>query len=702
MFPTSIRRPAAACGLAFCLGFTNLAAAQETDPRIDPSTGRDVAVYPPDPLFDYRHMLLEINIPTMSEPKFDATETLTARAVGSPRAEMKLRAGPGLTFSTITVNGRTVPKAQNDKPGFFHADGVLTIPFPAACKPGENVTVVMSYKGDKAGGGGAGLTWSKDDPRTPEEDFLFHSQGQPESNHLWFPCHDFPNERLTTELIVTAPKGYEVVSNGHIVGLTRHTDGRTTFHWLQDLPHTTYLVMMAVGKFDIVNVAGNMTPRFGAASEGGKQTLSVTGVQVVGHDPARPNLWMPVYGPVGSGEAIRGIFGNTPEMVAYFEKLFDEPFPWDKYAQILVRDFAAGAMENTSATTFSPQFARGRRGTADSVISHELCHQWFGDLATYKSWQHLWLGEGWATMGEALWAEHQRGEDGYQAAIMSDFLRERAASRGSFPRSSGMTSNRYGNPQTRFMSSDNVYSKGGFILNMLRARLGDEAFFKGSALYLDRYHLACTETDDFRKCLEEVSGQSLERFFDQWVRRPGHPSIDVELTWDESNSTLRVKAAQTQTINADNPAYAFTLPIYVDTGNEHSNYVYLDMDGKAAEGVFHVSKKPADVSIDPYLTLLVNSKVTQPLAAWLRILENGPTLAAKLRAADALAEFTEPEARAALAAIAGNPGQNELLREIAADSLSVINASAALTNPKRERGLRSAPTESEMTSGAPR
>jgi aminopeptidase N len=240
-----------------------------------------------------------------------------------------------------------------------------------------------------------------------------------------------------------------------------------------------------------------------------------------------------------------------------------------------------------------------------------------------------------------------------------------------------MVSNRYGDPQTRFMSSDNVYSKGGFILNMLRARLGDDAFFKGSALYLDRYHLACTETDDFRKCLEATSGQSLERFFDQWVRRPGHPAIDVDLAWDESNSTLTVKAAQTQTINADNPAYAFTLPIYVDLGDDKkSQYVYLDMDGKTAQGSFKLDKKPADVSIDPYLTLLVTSKIAQPLAGWLRILEHGPTLAARIQAADALADFSDPRAVAALNAVASNPDDTELLREVAGDSLAAIGGRA--------------------------
>jgi aminopeptidase N len=634
--------------------------AQDTqDPRIDPTTGRDVSVWPPDRLFDHQHMLLKIDIPDMHEPKFTASDTLTLTPIGTARDFIKLRAGKGLTFTSITVNGVAVPKTETPAsgPGFTHSDGILNIRFPKPITPGQRITLVMNYDGEKAGGGGAGLTWSKDDPRTPEEDFLFHSQGQPESNHLWFPCHDFPNERLTTELVVTAPKDYQVVSNGRLVEIKRFADGsgRRTFHWLQDKPHTYYLVVMVVGKFDVVNVGGP--------------------------DSKRPGLWMPVYGPVGRGEAIRDIFGNTPEMVAYFEKLFDEPYPWDKYAQILVRDFAAGAMENTSATTFHPQFAQGRRGSADSVISHELCHQWFGDLAAYKSWQNLWLGEGWATMGEALWAEHQQGTDGYQQVILRDFGRE-GASRGYFPRSGGMISNRYTDPQQRFGGSDNVYSKGGFFLHMLRARLGDEAFFKGSALYLDRLHLACAETDDFRKCLEEVSGQSLERFFDQWARRPGHARIDVDLAWDDAKKTLNVVVEQTQKIDADNPAYAFTLPLYLDYGNDKGKYVYLNIDTTKTDASFNLDAKPDDVAIDPNLTVLASSKIRQPLSAWLNQLQRGPTLYARVQAADALSEFPDPEAVGALSGVATSAAASDALRQTASASLAAIgarHAAASLT-----------------------
>jgi aminopeptidase N len=406
--------------------------------------------------------------------------------------------------------------------------------------------------------------------------------------------------------------------------------------------------MMAVGRFDVVNVGGPKS--------------------------ARPGLWMPVYGPLGSGEAIRDIFANTPDMVAHFEKLFDEPYPWDKYAQVLVRDFAAGAMENTSATTFHPQFARGRRGSADSIIAHELVHQWFGDLATYKSWQHLWLGEGWATFGEALWAEEAEGDDGYQAAIMSDYIRE-SASRGYIPRSGGMVSNRYKDPQSRFVSpGDNVYSRGGFFLHMLRKRVGDQAFFKGSALYLDRFRLACAETDDFRKCLEEVSGESLERFFEQWAKRPGQPRIEMDLAWDAGAKKLSVIVEQMQRVDADNPAYAFTLPIYCDLGNDQGKWVYLDMDTTRVEGTFTLASQPVDVAIDPNMTLLLRSKVRQPLAAWLHQLRHGPTLFARVQAAEALADFDDQPAIDTLVEAAISPANHQLLRESCGQSLAVHGA----------------------------
>ncbi|MBC7772043.1 MAG: hypothetical protein H7210_06085, partial [Pyrinomonadaceae bacterium] len=409
---TSCRHLLAAVAL---LSSAAIAVAQPfDDPRIDSATGRDISVYAPDRLFDHLHMKLVVNIPTMAESQFDGVETLTVTPIALPRTSLLLDAGDGLQFSTVTVNGSPAT--------FVHKDAKLTIQFPQPISVGQVATIVMTYHADNPGGRGKGFTWSKDYTRTPEEDFMFHSQGQPETNHLWFPCHDFPNERLTTEIIATVPKGYEALSNGHIVEVKKFSDGRTRFHWLQDKTHTNYLVSLIVGKFDVVNVGGP--------------------------NSKRPGLWMPVYGPLGSGDHIRESFSNTAEMVAVLEKLFDEPYPWDKYSQAIARNFAAGAMENTSCTTFADFAATGSGAFLEGIIVHELGHQWFGDLVAYKGWEHTWLGEGWANYSEALWAEHLGGEKGYQQAVLSNRRSETGAERW-YPRFAGMATNRYKDPDDR-------------------------------------------------------------------------------------------------------------------------------------------------------------------------------------------------------------------------------------------------------------
>lgn len=633
---------------------------READPRIDPQTGRDVRVWPPDVLFDHLHMRLEMTIPDMSRPAFSGVQTLTVAPIAVPRDRIVLDAGKGLTFSQVWVDGKPAV-FSHDKPA-----AKLTIEFPSPAHPGRVVTLRMAYNAERPGGGGSGLTFSKDYSRTPEWDPMCHAQGEPQNNHLWFPCHDFPNERLSSELIVTVPAPFEAVSNGRLVSVTYNPNGPSqppppppqpdsngetppaptldgargtrTYHWLQDKDHTSYLVTLVVGRFEVINVGGPGS--------------------------AYPGLWMPVYGPLGSGEAQRRNFANTAEMVRHFEDLFEFPYPWEKYAQIFCRDFSAGAMENTSATTFHESMARGggRRGSMDGIIAHELVHQWFGNVVTCKGWEHLWLNEGWATMGEALWEERQGGDDAYQAAILGEFASTRSRSAGrSWPANAGMVNNRYRDPNRRFTEPDNVYQKGGSVLHMLRMRLGDELFFAGSRNYLKRHQYGYAETDDFRRALEEVSGQSLERFFDQWCRRPGIPALEIDYTWtpdtgDESGAgTLDISVEQTQRINADNPAFAFQLPIYAKVAGlpdgRSGQYVYFNCDSRAATQSFRLAARPSSLSVDPYLTVLCSKRVRQPLEAHLDQLRDGPTLDARLQAIDALARSSDLRAVSALASV---------------------------------------------------
>lgn len=611
----------------------------QDDLRIEPDSGRLLANWPPPTPFDHLHMRLELDIPSMDEPFARAVETLRITARGSTRDQLVLDAGEALTITGVSVRGRPA--------SFVHADGSLSIALRPPVLAGQTVDVEVRFDLTYRNASGAGLTWT---PGKPDADNLtaqsaqIHSQGQPESNHTWFPCHDFPNERLTTQLVVTVDSSYQVCANGRLVSQTERSDGRTTWDWLQDKSHPAYLVLLVIGRFDIVPLGGP--------------------------DSARPGLPMNVYAPVGQGAIAAEVCALTPEMVAYFERRFDEPYPWDKYDQLFVRNFAAGGMENTSATTLTPSvLVGGRPEIATDLIAHELAHQWFGDMVGYSSWEHLWLGEGWASYAEALWEEHTGDEEGqmaYQRTMLRYMRQQRGASaRSESPATIPMVSNRYPNPDVAFFKPENVYSRGACVLHMLRARLGTEVFFRGVADYLDRYRLEQADTDDFRRCLEAASGHDLERFFDQWLLRPGLPKLRFELEWDESAGELVVTGQQVQTIDVHNPAYALSLPLLVKFPDdaEPARTLRFDIDGRDATARFPLPVRPVDVVCDPAATYLTDSKVTKPLAMWIEQLRNPPSLFAQVEAAEALASSADPAAAAALAAL--DPSTDEAVLDIA-------------------------------------
>jgi aminopeptidase N len=612
------------------------------DNRIDLKSGRDLANWPRPRHFDLRHLTLEVDIPTMNAPRFNGRATYTAAAIGSARRELTLDArsvdtlGNGLTISAVRVDGK--PAA------FTHANSKLAITLPKPGLPGVALTIVIDYVCDYPANGGNGLTWSakgerENDPtdRSPQ----LHSQGQPESNRRWIPCHDFPNEKLTTELIVTVGKEFQVLSNGTLLSQTPVEGDRTRWRWLQDKPHPSYLIMMAIGTWQTHDFGA---PEGDAASD-------------------RPGLPMRVYAPGWRFDATVEAFKDTPAMVAFFEAYFDEPYPWAKYDQVICRDFKWGGMENTSATVLYLQAAGGGPGSEDDLIAHELAHQWTGDLVTCKSWEHLWLNEGWASYAEALWAEYapvlrmrrasgkapiprpdnvlasaltgeerQAARRGYQRKMFQFLGPQRALNRGTAPDAPAMASNRYSDPEQPFTKGDDVYGKGALVLHMLRARLGDEVFNRAMRVYIDRFKFGNAETDDFRRVLEEVSGQSLERFFDQWVRRPGLPRVEVDLKWDDAAGSLVVTADQTQTVNADNPAYALVIPLFVKFADGSWRYEYLDTDVVSRTRSFNLGQKPESVSVDPNMTIAASFRTRTPLAMLWRQIIDPPTTFAQLRA----------------------------------------------------------------------
>lgn len=639
------------------------------DPRIDDATGRDTANYPPPRHFDHLHMRLAIDIPDMDKRFLTAEQTLTVTPIGKARSQLVLNSKE-VKIESVTLGGAK-PRALP----FTHEAGKLVINFDPPVKLGEKVDVITKYSLDtpRPSGGilGGGFNWTRGRADAKDETGKFaqiHTQGQPEYNQRWFPCHDSPNERLTTELIVTAQDPFVVSSNGKLLGTTLGTPSasgtpRMTWHWLQDKPHANYLVTLVVGRFSIVGLPAKT--------------------------PEEDVVANYLYAPVGTEKNAAAVYRKTPAMIAHFGKMFDQPYPWAKYSQALCRGYMGG-MENTSATTMSETSARTPPGSQDDIIAHELGHQWFGDFVTCKSWEHAWLNEGWASFCEAIWAEADaapgKSRQAYQGTV-AGFLSRQRGNRTIAPAAPAMVSKYYLDPFTNFMKANDIYSKGGCILHMLRMRLGEDAFWGGVRTYLKMYQYGSVETDNFRRCLEAASGQNLERFFAQWCDRPGMPRLDVEMEWTpldaaapDAKGNLKVVIKQVQKINADNPAYWLSLPIAIKTGEKVETKV-LEFGTTEAWLVQTLDAKPTNVTVDPDATVMAPTAVRKPLAMWLEQMKD-QSVFARLQAVDHLGLFDDPLSRQSLAEAAQN-SELTILRDAARASLDALQESTAVAGGVR-------------------
>lgn len=605
--------------------------------------------FAPTPSADFLNLRLELHIEDMNTPRIDAVEHLTFTPVGTPLVDLGLDAHL-LEIASVTAAGYEVS---------FDYDGhALCVHFDPPVPVGETVTLTTTYTISDPP---YGLNWTPESPAFPGRAAQIHTQGEPETNSYWFPCHDFPNDRLTTELIVTAPQNFEVLSNGRLVdrrmttvkrqtvGGEHDLVGYNTFHWAQDEraggAHTPYLVTLVVGKFDVVDVGTKKMP-------------------------------MPVYVPKGRGKDVQTTYGDTAEMTKLFERLFDEPYPWAKYAQAVVWNFGAGGMENTSATTMFDAAiyseAEAIDQDYDGLIAHELGHQWFGDLITCDSWEHIWLNEGFATYLAALWFEHRDGRDGYLANIQRNFDNVIRNDTGTAPGTPAMVSPVYDHPWEVFRRGANPYPKGASILHMLRHRYGPVQFYSAVADYLDDHRQTTAVTDDLIGAFENRTGEDLGYFFAQWAYRPGIPRVAIETSWDEATKTLSVSAEQTQPIDADNPPFVIDIPVWLRTPAKRGTSVVektLRMEGRSASLSIPLDARPDMVVFNPELSVLAELKIQQATVLWIEQLATGPTLAAKIQAARALANEDGKPAARLLYATALDKDLHETLRVEAVKAL---------------------------------
>jgi aminopeptidase N len=413
---------------------------------------------------------------------------------------------------------------------YVQGDTSVTIALPQPLSYGDTVTLAVRFRGVNPQ---QGLFFDDASEHRPQ---MVSTDSWPDEAHHWIPLYDYPNDKVTHELIVTVPEGNNVLSNGRLIGVVEdERAGTTTWHWSQEQPHATYLMMLAIGPLAVLRDSLGSLP---------------------------VHYW--VY-PKDTADA-RWIFAKTPRMIAYYADLFDYPYPWAKYDQVTTPHVGGGA-EATSATILGDGVIHDRRAESDfsweSVIAHEIAHQWWGDLVTLREWSHTWLNESFGTYADYLWTRHESGEDEGAWALVGKknaYLRE-AHTRYVRP----IVFNRYEKPDDNFDA--HTYPKGACILHQLRFLLGDDAFFRVLSAFLHEHAFEPVDTYDFMKTVKDVTGQNMDWFFEQYLFRPGHPVFEVSSSWDAGDRLMQLSVAQVQDREHGVPIYRTPVQIGIVTAS---------------------------------------------------------------------------------------------------------------------------------------
>ncbi len=515
--------------------------------------------------YDALHYLIKLKL-DLDRKSFEGAATVTLSSFRDGLEACVLDAEEFTVTSVVDDYGTPLKFEQSDKE--------LKVVLLRPAKFGEIVTFTCEYKGREPR---QGLRFVDETPDSPR---LVWSDSWPDNVHHWFPCFDYPNDKATSEIVATVKAGLKVASNGRLVGVVEDkAAGTSTFHWSQDLPHSTYLIFLAAAPYVVVRDSYGNLP---------------------------VNYW--VY--PGDEAKARPTYGKTPAMIAFFNEIFGYDYPWQKYDQISVP--LGGGAESTSATAMTSRIMVSEADEPDfsaiGIVSHELAHQWWGDLITLRSWGHAWMNESFGTYSDYLYHRHDRGDD--EGAVnlqnkLAAYLRE-AHARYIRP----IVSDRYDKPEDMFDSHS--YPKGALVLHMLRSILGDEIFFKTLSHFLHRYAFDAVDTSDFIRSVKTVTGQNLDWFFDQWLYKPGHPVFEIRSEWDAAKKVARLKVAQVQDFAKGVPVFRVPVSVKIVTaGRSETHRIWIREREETFE--FPAETKPLLVRFDAANELI--KEVTFPKEA---------------------------------------------------------------------------------------
>jgi aminopeptidase N len=493
--------------------------------------------------------------------------------------------------------------------GFITTAEKLIVKLPTVYKKGDDFEVIIEYSAQPK----RGFRFIDFDDGHLRKIKQTWTQGQMVESRFWFPCIDEPQIKFTWEISVAVPNEFSVISNGQRMDITHYDNDKKLYKWKQDRRCSGYLVSIITGKF----YEGTETYGYHSSSEQGNIQSDT--------------IELSYFVPEERKESVKRTFGTTPEMMAFFEKYFNTKFPYIKYSQTTVQDFEYGGMENVTCTTLREDDLLDDRAAIDdtstrNVISHELAHQWFGNLITCRDWAHIWLNEGMATYSEALYIEHSEKLDEfhYYLQAVADYYFSKACIDYKRP----IVTNDYKYPDELFDA--HAYQKGSWVFHMLRNLLGEENFRLALRKCLLKFSDKNFDTEEFRRLLEEISKRNLDPFFKQWLYTAGHPQLKI--FYDVQSNTLKITQIQKE-------LFVFDLEIKIYTTSQTKTYTHT-LSIKDFDNVVNLSEIDGQIqkheiefiSVDPNLRILKELKeYVLPPKMILKQVQNGETIIERIQ-----------------------------------------------------------------------
>ncbi|MFQ5606070.1 MAG: M1 family aminopeptidase, partial [bacterium] len=484
-----------------------------------------------------------------------------------------------ITLDAIRLNVEqvTLMSAGQIQPlKFQHANESLTISLNRYYSSRDTLKLVIGY----ACTPNAGMYFQRD-ASNPGKYFL-HTYGEGGLHANWLPIYSDVNDKFTTEMVVSVPKSYTVVSNGKLLDVKQNARGERVFHWLQTRPHANYLIAIYAGEFD----KGELPPAFGEIPL---------------------NFW------TSKGRLSQGAFAfrNTTKMVEFFSERFDYRYPWEKYDQIAIPDYAIGAMEHTSVTGHRASVLRDKKApvefgppvfehfnnfwSAEGTISHELAHHWFGNLLTCRNLSFIWLNESFASYLQMLWDEASVGRE--QLLMDRQVALDRYLDYVTTEHLIRPLEYPYFEKPDDMYNEEHTYLKGAIVLHLLRNILGDEAFFRGLSHYLHKFEFSNVESSDLKSAIEEATGQNLDWFFEDWVYGGGHPVFEVSYHYLKKHQLIDLKVQQIQPIVEGQDLFTVPVTITAVTASGKTHHTVW-VEGQEEQFFIKSAEVPLMVSFD--------------------------------------------------------------------------------------------------------